>query len=97
MSPDVLDELIEHVMNTGMSKEALSNLAGMLNQGLSVPDAIKKIEEYHVYHLDICASTTLIQRLMQEHKCKDSSLFFKKIIYGMINGISKPDFIKLKD
>lgn len=91
-----LDKLFDYAKKHEPSSEKIRILAIFLSQGADMETAIKKVDEYHVYTAQLIAPISLMQRLMQEHKCQSSGLLIRKIIYGLLPSLPKPEFIKFK-
>lgn len=97
LNDQACDTLFDHVAKAEMSKDDITNLSILLNNGLTLDKALNKMKDYNVYSVSVVANKHMIAKLISEHKCNGIGMLFKKIIYGEIPGIQKPDFIKLKE
>lgn len=92
---DAVDQLFEAVEKKGLKVPDVNNVAMLMKSGVSLEASLKKIDDYHVFIVEIVAHKGLVQRLMQEKGIESQALLFKKIVYGEFPPIAKPDFIKL--
>lgn len=89
------DKLIKYIAETQMSKEDVKSLGVLLNSGLKLTEAIEKLHDFHVYHVHVVVERSLVGKHMNNHNIGSASLLFKKIIYGKVPPIKKPDFVNV--
>jgi ParB family transcriptional regulator, chromosome partitioning protein len=87
------NELIMAVKEQNMASNEITNLAQLLNTGLSIKEALQKNKDYKVIRVDITVKDSEFKALKKKHRANTQDLI-RMIAYGMVDGVTRPSFIK---
>jgi ParB family chromosome partitioning protein len=93
LSGKELNLLLEEAKKQELSGLELKNVAKLLRAGLSIKEAVKKNKDYHVLRIDITVSKDELGKRVKKDNISKQDLI-RKILYGILPPLTKPDFIK---
>lgn len=96
LSDKSVDGLIKHVSKNGADSKDLENIGILMSSGLSHTEAIEKTSQYCVYSFNFVAKVNDVKNKMSDHDLYTKQDLFRKIMYGEVPGLQKPDFLVKK-
>jgi len=88
-----LDKLFDAVKDGGMNKLDLNNVGVSIHAGMSVEQALSNVREYGVFTVDIVIRHIDLSDAMEKYGLVSKQHLFKKILYGELPPLKKPDFV----
>jgi len=93
MKDKTVDKIFNHVIDGGVDSMDLDNVGIMMDSGLDLETALKRMGEYKVYAFSFVAKVSEISELVIQQQMPSLQVIFKKIMYGELPPISKPKFL----
>ena len=88
-----MDTIVHHVSEKGLDSSDLLYVGDLIGSGMSAEKAMENMRAYGVFAINVLARHTIVANLMQEYGLINKKHLFRKIIYGEIPPLVKPDFV----
>lgn len=93
LSDKACDHLVKYASEGGMGSDELVILSQLMESGMPFSQAKEKMMGYKVYRVDVIANKFEVGERMEEIGVPSSQQVLKKIIYGELPALKKPDFV----
>lgn len=93
LNSKAVEGLLDHASNDENDRIDFDQVGNLINAGLSAEEAMTKMADYKVFSFSFIARSRDVIQLMNKLEIPSLQITFRKIMYGEIPPLPKPDFI----
>jgi len=88
-----VESIVNSVSDGGLDASDLENVGSLISSGMKTDDALTRLSEYGVFAIDVVIKHTEVSGLMEEYGLISRKHLFKKVLYGELPPLKKPDWV----